>query len=130
MKYIPYKIDHSEPATHTTSISASPIVLDIPLPPSHKPRPPPKRPNLHFKRQRLSGRRAVRETSSKMPVSTVDESVDLKIPASACGGNQWRIYAQKSMVARKGWLSAKEEIHGTTTGPEPGSTYSRRMELH
>ena len=65
-----------------------------------------------------------------MSVSTVDESVDLKIPASACGGNQWRVYAQKSMVARKGWLSAKEEIHGTTTGPEPGSTYSRSMELH
>ena len=36
----------------------------------------------------------------------------------------------KSMAAQKAWLSAKEEIHGTTVGPEPESAYSRRMELH
>jgi len=65
-----------------------------------------------------------------MPVSTVDESVDLKISANACEGDRWKVYAQKSMVARKAWLSAKEEIHSTTIGPEPGITHSRRMELH
>lgn len=65
-----------------------------------------------------------------MSVSTVDESVDLKISASTCEGDRWRVYAQRSMVARKAWLSAKEEIHGTTVGPEPEGTYSRRMELH
>ena len=52
-----------------------------------------------------------------MSVSTVDESVDLKISASACERDQWRVYAQKSMVAQKAWLSAKEKIHGTTVGP-------------
>lgn len=65
-----------------------------------------------------------------MSVSTVGESVDLKISASACEGDRWRVYAQKSMVAQKAWLSAKEKIYGTTVGPEPESTYSRRVELH
>jgi hypothetical protein len=34
------------------------------------------------------------------------------------------------MVARKAWLYAKEEMHGTTMESEPESTYSRRMELY
>ncbi|OCL08659.1 hypothetical protein AOQ84DRAFT_439451 [Glonium stellatum] len=65
-----------------------------------------------------------------MTVSTVDESVDLKIPASACREDRWRVYAQKSMIARKAWLSAKGKIYGTTMESEPESTYNRRMGLH
>ena len=65
-----------------------------------------------------------------MSVSIVDETVDLKISAGACEGDRWKVYAQKSTVARKAWLSAKEEIHGTAMEPEPESTYSRRMELY
>lgn len=52
-----------------------------------------------------------------MSVSTVDESVDLKISVSACGGDRWRVYAQNRWLRERVGYLQKRRYMARRWGP-------------